>query len=84
MPRKCMPQILTDLEGYTFGLRPGLIQDSGGFCQIVSVKEPFDFRKGPLFQSGPFFFLRKNFCVAVNLPIETFLLSEYFSVKEEG
>jgi len=28
-----------ELQGYTFGLRPDLIQDSGGFCQIVSVKE---------------------------------------------
>ena len=28
-----------ELQGYTFGLQPGLIQDSGGFCQIVSVKE---------------------------------------------
>jgi hypothetical protein len=37
------------LQGYTFGLQPGLIQDSGGFCQIVSVKELFDVRKGPLF-----------------------------------
>jgi hypothetical protein len=25
-----------DLQGYTFGLQPDLIQDSGGFCQIVS------------------------------------------------
>ena len=28
-----------ELQGYTFGLRPGLVQDSGGFCQIISVKE---------------------------------------------
>ena len=36
-----------ELRGYTFGLQPGLIQDSGGFCQIVSVKEKSSTRGGP-------------------------------------
>src|SRR5579859_7649901 len=49
-----------DLQGYTFGLRPGLIQDSGGFCQIVSVKEKTThvvcFRAACLLR-GPFSFL---------------------------
>jgi hypothetical protein len=39
-----------DLQGYTFGLQPGLIQDSGGFCQIVSSQREDNFSsvfKGP-------------------------------------
>jgi len=32
-----------DLQGYTFGLQPGLIQDSGGFCQIVSSQRENNF-----------------------------------------
>jgi hypothetical protein len=46
-----------ELQGYTFGLQPGLVQDSGGFCQIVSVKELFDFRKRATLLEWPFSFL---------------------------
>ena len=48
-----------ELQGYTFGLRPGLIQDSGGFCQIVSSQRENNSTsasQGRVLTPRPFFF----------------------------
>ena len=49
-----------ELQGYTFGLQPGLIQDSGGFCQIVSSQREDNFSsvfQGPDLVGALFLFL---------------------------
>jgi hypothetical protein len=47
-----------ELQGYTFGLQPDLIQDSGGFCQIVSSQRENNFSsvsQGRVLTPRPFF-----------------------------
>lgn len=49
-----------DLLGYTFGLQPGLVQDSGGFCQIVSSQRQINSispSQGRVLAPRPFFLL---------------------------
>jgi hypothetical protein len=49
-----------ELQGYTFGLQPDLIQDSGGFCQIVSSQNSESIHvvclQGRVLTPRPFFF----------------------------
>src|SRR5580693_322229 len=53
-----------ELQGYTFGLQPDLIQDSGGFCQIVSSQTADQYSsasQGRVLTPRPFFFV-PSFC----------------------